>query len=80
MSECHCNWCREYEEIKAVKERGDVEEMRRWIDRLSNDLWQTQEDLSHKRAILDGSWPEAERYAEHILSRVAARRLQEERG
>ncbi len=42
---CECEICRYGRHIRAVKERGNVEEMRQLIEELSENLWNTGEEL-----------------------------------
>ncbi len=72
---CECRICQYSRRITAVKERGDVEEMRRLIEELSEDLWNTEEELSVSNAILEGSWPSSEQWAKRILEQSFYARL-----
>lgn len=47
---CECDLCKEHREIDAIKQRGDVEEMRKLIDWLSDALINAEEELSMYRA------------------------------
>lgn len=73
---CECRFCTLYRESVSVKRSGTYYELRKFIDRLMDDLANAEEDLNYHKAIMDGSWPSAKDKAQEILKRVAEREAQ----
>lgn len=59
MSEvCNCQFCQDSARLKIVLPLVP-EEHRKWVQDMVEAYWNADEELSYKRAILNGTWPEA---------------------
>jgi transcriptional regulator of NAD metabolism len=67
---CGCFICKRYDEIEDIKNRGDVEELKRLVDTLTETLINTETDRDHYHAILTGHWPHAKDYLEAALKKM----------
>jgi|SRR6185437_12581966 len=71
---CDCQFCIDYKRFQVVLPLVP-EEHREWFESIFDALWNISEDLSYKKAILDGSWPGAVEILEHRLAN--ARKINE---
>jgi len=71
---CDCQFCKDHKWL--VNELLPVvpEQHRKRLEEFFSWAWSVDEDLSYKRAILDGSWPSAVEILEHHLANAKARK------
>jgi hypothetical protein len=69
---CQCKFCIDYKRFKQVLPLIPLEH-REWFESIFDNLWNAQEELSYKKAILDGSWPDAVVILEHHLANAKAK-------
>ncbi len=71
---CNCAICTRATRFAAVIASRDVDALIAAVVELENSLGMTEDDLDHKNAILDGSWPSAVEQLEAALERAKGKR------
>lgn len=56
---CDCRLCKRSREVRAALERIPEQEREFW-SRLHEGLFETEADLEYYKAIVDGTWPNAD--------------------
>ena len=64
---CTCQFCKDYAYLQAMLPTIP-EEHRAFVTRMCESFWQADEELGYKKAILDGTWPEAVIHLEMALN------------
>src|SRR5665213_1877607 len=75
---CSCQFCIDYKRFKQVLPLIPVEH-REWFESIFDNLWHAQEELSYKKAVLDGSWPDSVEILSHHLANARRKHEVEER-
>jgi hypothetical protein len=55
---CNCQFCKDHQHLLAILP-SIPEEHREFVKKGWENFWQADEELCYKKAVLDGSWPEA---------------------
>lgn len=75
---CDCQFCKDHQHLLAILP-SIPEEHREFVTRGWENFWQADEELSYKKAVLDGSWPEAVILLKLALANAEKRLAQEEK-
>jgi len=71
---CGCQFCIDYKRFQEVLPTIPAEH-REWFESIFDALWNTQEELSYRNSVLNGSWPDSVVILERAL--VNARKLKD---
>ncbi len=69
---CDCQFCKDYKRFQEVLPLVPAEHQA-WFESIFDALWNAQEELSYKAAILDGTWPSSVEILEHHLANARKR-------
>ncbi len=72
MSTCTCQFCIDYKRFKEVLPTIPAEH-REWFESVFDGRWNAEEELSYKKAILDGTWPDSVEILSHHLANAIKR-------
>lgn len=75
---CDCQFCKDHQYLVAMLP-SIPEEHRAFIVRMCESFWQADEELGYRKAVLDGTWPEAVKLLELSLANAQKRLAKEEK-
>jgi len=74
---CDCQFCKDHQHLLAILP-SIPEEHREFVTRGWENFWQADEELGYRKAILDGTWPEAVVHLKFALANAEKRLAKEE--
>lgn len=69
MNKCDCESCRDISVLKNIIKKLPPEDGK-FLEHLYENLMMTEMDLAHSKAILNGTWPNAEIHLWYALKRA----------
>ena len=81
MTGCNCAQCVRSRRMQFILDGGSIEELKALVIELYDLVMNTEMDLNHAQAVIDGSWPDAERVIRTARARLKKKRaLSSKRG